>query len=61
MCNAAPNNSPCKLEDYDAIACLARRTAVALYDLKKEIPILRVFNEPVQCADFVAEDGDGDG
>jgi hypothetical protein len=33
--------------------------AVALYDLKKEIPILRFFNKPVQCDDFEAKDGDG--
>lgn len=61
MCSAAPNNSKCKLEENDAIMCHARRLEAELYELKKEIPILRLFNSPCRCEYFEARGGDGDG
>lgn len=61
MCSAVTNGGPCKLESYDMIMCHARRLEVALYELKKEIPVLRLFNSPVYCECFESKDGDGDG
>lgn len=44
------------------LICHARRLAEELYELKKEIPILRLFNAPVWCEDFEerVETTDGD-
>lgn len=58
MCNAAQNNYPCQWEEFDMLICNVRRLEVAMHELKKEIPILKLSNSPVLCEYFETKDGD---